>query len=463
MTNIRESPLLYMMFTDETIWEELIKKAHEKDLDKQMIQKLRSPKKRRELYESIKNGTYQHQIPHKAEIPKKDSKEMRVVVVSGDKKSKDRLVFALINECLFKMFGNVLISKQSKAYQKGIGTGDVVKELSRNLCERDNLIVAKYDFSKYFDKVSKESVFAFFALMERMMGYEYGTEPVMNFLRGVWNDNRVKNLDGSITEEYLGIRQGNPCSAFWANVILRELDDYMSAKYPFYVRYSDDLIVLGESEEKITEDINSIICKYGVSLNEKKTQSYTKDDWFKFLGFNCKGDMRSPSKTRVKDFQREILSRTLDLMPSSRDVEQDEQKRIAKREQRYNKSVRLVMEYMYGKPGDEYSWATSLLPVCNVECDLQTLNDWVMDCLREVKCNDVRPHMHRRRKTYDAIGTIGVEMCRKDYTLTRSKGEHVRRNLERGGKELAGYLSIVKAQKAMLMSKEIYETVLRNA
>lgn len=47
------------------------------------------------------------------------------------------------------------------------------------------------------------------------------------------------------------------------------------------------------------------------------------------------------------------------------------------------KAVNAVNNFLYRGNG-EFSWATQILPVCNVKKDIQELNKFVMDCLRAV-------------------------------------------------------------------------------
>lgn len=88
----------------------------------------------------------------------------------------------------------------------------------------------------------------------------------------------------------------------------------------------------------------------------------TADHWFKFLGFSIKGKMISLSSSRIKTFQKEIERRT-----------------IRNRNTTLTKAVNSVNRYLY-KGNGEFSWATQILPVCNVRKDLDELNmlPWIV-------------------------------------------------------------------------------------
>ena len=58
------------MFFDPDRWERLLNQAHEKELNRTLIQYFMTPKGRAELYGAIVNYNYAIQVPHKAKIPK---------------------------------------------------------------------------------------------------------------------------------------------------------------------------------------------------------------------------------------------------------------------------------------------------------------------------------------------------------------------------------------------------------
>jgi hypothetical protein len=295
----------------------------------------------------------------------------------------------------------------------------------------NGVVGVKSDFSHYFDVVNIESIYNVFDTIERKLGFAKGTEPVMNLLRKCWSNNLVFDLDGNLIEQYCGIRQGNAIGSFLADAILYELDEFMSNKYKFYCRYSDDCMTLHNNPQEVIDDMNKIISKYGVSLNPKKVEIVHKDRWVKFLGFNIKGDKITLSKSRVKSFQKEIEART-----------------IKNRKVSFTKAVNNVNNYLYKGDG-KYSWATSVLPIINVEKDIETLNAFVMDALRACATNKKK------------IGGLGSVSDRDDHTILRGTGKNVTANRHKTDKEIDGYLTIGCMQNAILTRRPVYEALVR--
>lgn len=155
----------------------------------------------------------------------------------------------------------------------------------------------------------------------------------------------------------------------------------------------------------------------------------TADNWFKFLGFSIKGKMISLSSSRIKTFQKEIEQRTI-------------------RNPRTNmtKAVNAVNRYLY-KGNGEFSWATQILPVCNVRKDLDELNMFVMDCLRAVATG--------KRK----IGGLGYVRNKSDGCIVRGRGRNVKANRSKTGGNIPGYLTIGCMRNALLTSRAVYNTL----
>lgn len=423
-----QNKLLEKMF-EMSRWEDLINKAELKGIDKGELRKMCHPDVRAAIYLAIKNETIEFAPSHMAKIPKDTPGEFRTVFVG---ENVDRCIQSLINDCLFELFPE-MVHPSCKSYQKNLGTGKAVKELSTILANiKTEIVGVKSDFHHYFDVVNLDAIMNVFDVIESKLGFEKGTEPVMNLLRKTWNNNLVFDLDGNLIEQYCGIRQGNAIGSFLADVILYELDDFMSKKYRFYCRYSDDCITIHNNPDEVIRDMNSIISKYGVSLNPRKVQVLYKKEWFKFLGYNLKDDMITLSRSRVKSFQKEIESRTI------------KQRNITPK-----RALNQVNSYLYKGDGT-YSWATSVLPIINVDKDIDVLNTFVMDCLRACAT--------KKKK----IGGLGSVNDREDYTILRGVGKNVTANRYKTEKEIEGYLSIGCLRKALLTRRAVYETLVRS-
>lgn len=422
--------LLEKMF-EHTRWEELIVKADEKGINLSVLKQLCIPQTRVELYNAIKNCRYEIMPPHIARIPKDKPNEFREVYVN---EAVDRIVLTLINDCLCELFTD-MIHPQCKSYQKGIGCQEVVQTISKEICrltrmKTDKSIGYKADLSKYFDNVRIEIIDDVFDELEQRLGFELNTEPVITLLRKYYHNDLVFDVDGNLIEHYGSLKQGCSVASFLANVVLYDVDKALNEMDIIYYRYSDDIVMIGKDAMKAKALLEEMLQRYGLKLNPNKVEELYADKFFKFLGFNIKGDLITLSKNRIKKFQKEIEKRT-----------------IKKRNITFDQARRSVIAYLYE---GEYCWATSCLGTVNCKPDLDEMNKFIMDCLRAVKTGKKK------------IGGLGVVTNLPDRTILRGTGKNVTANRKKTDKKIENYLSMGCLSNAMKLSKPIYEACVRS-
>jgi hypothetical protein len=113
------------------------------------------------------------------------------------------------------------------------------------------------------------------------------------------------------------------------------------------------------------------------------------------------------------------------------------------------RAINQVNNYLYKGDGT-YSWATSVLPIINVNKDIDTLNEFVMDAIRACATGKKK------------IGGLGSVNNKEDYTILRGTGKNVSANRSKTEKEIDGYLSIRCMQNALLTRRPVYETLVRS-
>jgi hypothetical protein len=91
-----------------------------------------------------------------------------------------------------------------------------------------------------------------------------------------------------------------------------------------------------------------------------------------------------------------------------------------------------------------------VLPIINVQKDIDTLNEFVMDALRAC--------LTKKKK----IGGLGSVNDREDYTILRGVGRNVTANRSKTLNEIDNYLSINCMRKALLTRRAVYETLVRS-
>lgn len=422
-----EDKLLQAVFEPDR-WKRVIQKAYDKGINKSLLREMCTPNYRINLFKLICLEQYEIAPPHVVLIPKDKPGEFRKCKANED---EDRVILTVITDALCELF-QFMVSDRCTSYQKGIGTQEVTDKSVKKIIEvsksiKGNHIGYKADLSKYFDSVYIEHIDRIFNYVENWLRFKNGTEPVLNLLRKYYHSDWLFNIDGQLVEEYTSLKQGCAVASFLANVILRDIDDKLSEMCEFYVRYSDDMLIVGENADNAINYLEKELEKYGLKLNPRKVEKLYKDKWFTFLGFNIKGTQITLSPNRIKKFQKEIENRTI------------------KKKINMENARKSVVKYMYGK---DTNWATSCLKLINVEHDMKELNRFVKDCLRACKTGKKK------------LGGLGVNYNLKDGTIQRGTGKNVKENLKKV-KDIENYYSIGCMSKNYKMSRELFMSCAR--
>ena len=415
--------ILLQKFFEMDRWEKAIATGVDKNIDKGELRKLCSPQFRALMCERLLNDNYEIAPPHQAEIPK-DNGDMRIVYVN---ENVDRIFLSIANDLFFEMFPE-FVHPCCKSYQTGIGCGKIVQQVSREMGKiQRNEVGFKADLTKYFDTVPLRYIDNIFDRMEQKVG----KSKIIDVVRKYYHTDLCFDVEGNLIEHYQSLKQGCAVASFLADAVLYEIDKVMDKFTGYYVRYSDDLLIIASNYGQAYNMLSEMLAEMQMSLNPKKVEFIYKDKWVKFLGFYIKGDMITLHKGRVKTFQKEIEARTI------------KQRNITP-----TKALNQVNAYLYKGDG-MYSWATSVLPIINVQKDLDELNEFVLDCLRAVQTG---------KKKIGGLGSVGD---RGDFTILRGTGKNVAANRRKTDKEIEKYLSIRCMQNAILTNRAVFETLVR--
>lgn len=416
--------VLLQKFFEMKRWEEALETGVDKHIDKGELRKLCSPEVRLALYNAIVTDNYEIAPPHQAQIPK-DNGDMRIVYVN---ENVDRIFLSIVNNLFFEMFPE-FVHPSCKSYQSGIGCGKIVQEVSKHMVKiKTTQVGFKADLTKYFDTVPIRYIDEIFDRMEQKVG----KSKIIDIVRKYYHTDLCFDYNGELIEHYQSLKQGCAVASFLADAVLYKIDKVMSMLSGYYVRYSDDLLYVGSEWGAAFQTLKAMLSDMEMTLNPKKVEQVYKNRWVKFLGFSIKGNMITLSKNRVKSFQKEIEVRTI------------KQRNISAK-----RALNQVNNYLYKGDGT-YSWATSVLPIINVEKDIETLNTFVMDAIRACATNKKK------------IGGLGSVNDKEDYTILRGTGKNVTANRKKTEKEIDGYLSIGCMQNALLTRRAVYETLVRS-
>ena len=400
-------------------WDHALEVGVGKGISKTELRKLCSPETRKQLLVAIATNNYVIAPPHQQLIPKDTPGEFRTVYIN---ENIDRIFLSIVNDMLFELFPD-MVHPACKSYQKGIGCGKVVQEISREIQKGEGIVGWKSDLSKYFDSVPLKYIDEIFDEIERRVG----KSKIIDIVRYYYHCNVCFTPEGELIEHYQSLKQGCAVASFLADALLYDMDDKLSKMKGKYIRYSDDCLYIGKDYNEALNSMKEMLQEKELKINPKKLEMIDSSRYIKFLGFALRCGQITLSKNRVKTFQKEIEKRTI------------------KSKGNYKRSLKAINYYLYG---GEYSWASSILPIINVEEDIDELNKFVMDALKAVQTKKTK------------IGGLGYVPEGKVGVISRGTGKNVTANRKKVDK-LEGYYSIREMRNAYMSSHEAYETLVR--
>lgn len=412
------------LFFDPSRWQQAIAKGVVKGINKAALSRLTTPEARAAMYQRIRDGKYRIMPPHTALIPK-DGGDFRTVYVN---EPADRVLLSIANDLLFELMPG-MVHPRCRSYQKGTGCGRVVQEVSRRICSAQGAVIGwKSDLSKYFDSVPIAYIDEAFDKVEA----KWGKSRLIDVIRDYYHTDLYFTPEGELSSKYQSLKQGCAVAAWLADAVLYHIDERLSNLSGYYVRYSDDTLFIGEDYEEAMRIMQDELQQMHMTLNPRKVEYLDSSHWFKFLGYSIKGSAISLSSTRIKTFQKEIEKRTCRRPGATLPT-----------------SVSAVNRYLYRGIGG-HSWATQVLPVINVEEDIHTLNEFVLDCLRATATG-------KRR-----IGGLGYVSTQAVGCISRGRGRNVTANRAKTPLRIHGYQSLALMRNALRTSRPAYDTLVAN-
>lgn len=226
----------------------------------------------------IEAGEYKWSIPKKLKLSKMGTKRKRIVYMYS---LQDRYLLGVLYRVFSKFYLNS-ISSHCYSYKRGVRTLSAIEYLKSNVAIH-NLYGLKLDIHAYFNSVCEEYLYKVIKEVSN------GEEPIYTLLSTLYFSNQAFDIETQqYIEEYKSLIPGTAFSSFLANYCLKEIDYEISdGMQLIYARYSDDILLFGESEERIKEALSIIQSKLtslGLEINPDKYEWITPGSEIDFLG-----------------------------------------------------------------------------------------------------------------------------------------------------------------------------------
>ena len=221
-------------------------------------------------------------LPSKSVISKMSSQKRRTVYKYP---YEYNMVLKLLTYLTLRKYDH-LFAPCLYSFRPGVCAKDAIDHLTRTR-GLHSLYSYKIDVSNYFNSIPVEKLCL-------ILDNTITDDPkLLSFMKSMLCEDKVI-FRGEMICEQKGIMAGTPIASFYANLYLKDLDDYFHTRGILYARYSDDIIVFARTKEEIDAHkkvILDMLESKALSVNPDKEEFGTPDDGFCFLGIEVKNGM----------------------------------------------------------------------------------------------------------------------------------------------------------------------------
>lgn len=211
----------------------------------------------------------------------------RVVIYKGEKARTialysmcDKVVQQSIAQELNKMY-EPFLSKAAYAYRSNKSALAALDEIEIQIKNYDYSYFLKLDIRHFFDTIN-------WSILESILRKRIVEEDVIELIHENCQT-KILEGDGEIKELSCGIHQGSMIAPVLSNIYLMEMDQHLEEMQDiFYVRYADDLLILGKSKEHLMTVLANVKVRLnhiGLEINEDKTRCAALSEGVDFLGY----------------------------------------------------------------------------------------------------------------------------------------------------------------------------------
>ncbi len=227
------------------------------------------------LYAELSAHTYEP-LPVKLVSLYKGDKERKIALFS----MRDKVVQQSVATELVRIYDESM-SESTFAYRPGRSALQAIDFLDKRMQSQKVSWMMKLDIESFFDNIILETLYLKLRIRIR-------EEDVMELIR-ISCETAVLQKDGELRKKTLGIYQGSAIAPVLSNIYLLDFDQEFSQKCGVYVRYSDDILILGDSREELEllrDSIRVRLQGLGLKLNERKTMITDTQNGVDFLGYH---------------------------------------------------------------------------------------------------------------------------------------------------------------------------------
>ena len=259
------------------------------------------------------------------------------------------------------------------SFRRGITVKTAIRSLTRTK-GLGNMYSYKVDISDYFNSVDIDILLP---LLEKTLSDD---KRLFVFLKNLLS-NPYALKDEEKVEMKKGIMAGVPVSSFLANLYLSSLDKWFYERKITYIRYSDDIIIFGESEDAVkaySETIKQLLSEYKLMVNPSKELYIKAGDRWEFLGFSYHNGIVDISDIALSKLKSKMKRKAKALVRWREKKKLEPYKAVKAFIKKFNKKL-------YNNADDNgITWSRWYFPVIGTDKSLKILDNYMQDCIRYI-------------------------------------------------------------------------------
>ena len=345
-------------------------------------------------------------LPRKAVISKLSTQKKRIVYIYPQ---NENIVLKFLTYLLLRRYDGIF-ADNLYSFRPGRSAKDAFRSLLR-VPGISQMSSYKADVHNYFNSIPVNRLLP-------MLAEVTADDPeLFTFLRGLLEEPRVLYEGEEIAEEK-GIMAGTPLASFYANLYLKDLDEWFRNMKVPYARYSDDMILFGRTREE-TEAYARLVRRHlsekGLAINPDKEEFRPPEEGFVFLGFSQKEGVVDIAPASVKKMKQKMRRKARALRRWSL-------RNGAEGEAAAKAFIRVFNRKLFeGAKDSDFTWSQWFFSVINTDSSLREIDHYAQDCIRYLVSG--KHTKGRFNVRYEDIQKLGCKNLVHEYYAYHKKTE----------------------------------------
>ena len=393
--------------TKEETWLEYlqykIEKGHLSKREEQALSDFIENKHYKSVTDQLQNPDYCFFPPTKCTINKSGTKKKRVIYMF---ENTEAMTLKVMSFLLYRY--DHLISPNCYSFRQHSSAKDAIRTVlkTKNL---DSMFCLKVDISNYFNSIPADRLCQ---KLEKILSDDKDT---YNFLKRLLLSNEAIE-NGQLIKENRGAMAGTSTSAFFANIYLKDLDDYFSQKGILYFRYSDDILMFFPTSKELNSEftyLKNVLSHEGLQINPDKVSISAPNEPWEFLGISYDNGIVDLSNVTINKLKAKIRRK-------GRALYRWQKRRGATFEQTAKVMIRVFNKKFYDETNEHsFTWSRWFFPLVNTDISLKELDAYLIQYIRYLYKG--RHYKGNFRIKYEDIKSLGYRSLVNEYYKSKNE------------------------------------------